>query len=199
MGKKTGHVVEALKDRQYHVKVDGSNRITLQNRRFLRPYTPITNLHQAPNLNSFHDSPVPCMPAETQSTQQHSPSPPDQLLAGPEAPSGNPISGEEEMNQGKELILAMPVNDTLIPQPALPQGNPPSVQQQTPLLTSPPVLTTTRAPERLVERGQAQTPIRRSKRVTRPPLSLFPMMHGQLHQYTEQQPQCVVSEGVGEM
>ena len=33
--KKTGHVVEALKDQQYCVKVDGSNRITLQNRDFL--------------------------------------------------------------------------------------------------------------------------------------------------------------------
>ena len=33
--KKTGHVIEALKDQQHCVKVDGSNRITLQNRHFL--------------------------------------------------------------------------------------------------------------------------------------------------------------------
>ena len=176
---KTGHLVEDLKDQQYHIKVDGSNRITLRNGHFLCLYTPITNPHQAPNLNPFHDSPVLCMPAETQSTQQHSPSPPDQLLADPEAPSGNPIPAEKEMNQGKELILTMPVNDKLIPQPALPQGNPPSVQQQTPLPTSPPVLTTTQAPERLVERWPAQAPIHHSKCVTRPPRSLSPIMHGQ--------------------
>ena len=83
------------------------------------------------------------MPAETQSTQQQSPSPPVQLLADPQAPSSNSIPAEEEMNQGKEPILAMPVNDTLISQPALPQGNPPSVQQQIPSPVSPPVLTTT--------------------------------------------------------
>ena len=183
---KTGRVVEALKDRQYHVKVDGSNRVTLWNQCFLRPYTPITNPHQAPNLNPFLDSPVPCMPAETQSTQQHSPSPPAQLLADPQVPSGNPIPAEEEMNQGKEPILAMPVNDTLISQPALPEGNPPSVQQQIPLPTPPPVLTTTRAPERLVERGPAQTPVHCSKLVPHPPQSLSPMMHGQSQQYTEQ-------------
>ena len=114
-------------------------------------------------------------------------------------PSGNPIPAEEETNQGKEPILAMPVNDTLVPQPALPQGNPPSVQQQIPLPTSPPVLTTTRAPERLVERGPAQTPVHRSKRVPCSPQSLSPMMHGQLHQYKKQRPQRVVLEGGGEM
>ena len=33
---KTGRVVESLGNRQYRIKVDGSNRITLRNRRFLR-------------------------------------------------------------------------------------------------------------------------------------------------------------------
>ena len=33
---KSGHIVDALPHRQYHVKVDGSGRVTLRNRRFLR-------------------------------------------------------------------------------------------------------------------------------------------------------------------
>ena len=34
---RSGRVVEVLPHRQYHVKVDGSGRVTLRNRRFLRP------------------------------------------------------------------------------------------------------------------------------------------------------------------
>ena len=37
---KTGTVVESLPNRQYHVKLDGSGRVTLRNRRFLKP-TPL--------------------------------------------------------------------------------------------------------------------------------------------------------------
>ena len=38
---KTGRVVEVKQHHQYNVKVDGSNRLTLRNRKFLRKYTPI--------------------------------------------------------------------------------------------------------------------------------------------------------------
>ena len=47
---KQGEIVEALKYRQYQVKVYGSGRITLQNRRFLRP---------------FHSKPVPSQSANS--------------------------------------------------------------------------------------------------------------------------------------
>eukprot|EP00112_Aurelia_sp_Birch-Aquarium-sp1_P001604 Seg1173.18 transcript_id=Seg1173.18/GoldUCD/mRNA.D3Y31 product="putative protein K02A2.6" protein_id=Seg1173.18/GoldUCD/D3Y31 len=40
---KTGRVVEALDNRQYRIKVDGSNRITLRNRRFLRKIMPVAD------------------------------------------------------------------------------------------------------------------------------------------------------------
>ena len=39
---RSGLVVEPLGYDQYRVKVDGSGRLTLRNRRFLRPYTPIS-------------------------------------------------------------------------------------------------------------------------------------------------------------
>ena len=38
---KTGRVVEALDNRQYNVRVDGSNRVTRRNRRFLRKISPV--------------------------------------------------------------------------------------------------------------------------------------------------------------
>ena len=38
---KTGRVVEALDNRQYHVCVDGSNRVTRHNRRFFRKINPV--------------------------------------------------------------------------------------------------------------------------------------------------------------
>ena len=41
---KTGRIVECLTNRQYHVKVDGSNRVTLRNRRFLRQIEPVADI-----------------------------------------------------------------------------------------------------------------------------------------------------------
>ncbi|XP_046846784.1 uncharacterized protein LOC124440433 [Xenia sp. Carnegie-2017] len=38
---KTGTVIEVLQHDQYRIKVDGSNRITLRNRKFLRQFTPV--------------------------------------------------------------------------------------------------------------------------------------------------------------
>ena len=39
---RSGTVVETLHHNQYRIKVDGSGRLTLRNRRFLRAYTPAT-------------------------------------------------------------------------------------------------------------------------------------------------------------
>ena len=39
---RSGIVVESLGNDQYKIKVDGSGRLTLRNRRFLRAYTPVT-------------------------------------------------------------------------------------------------------------------------------------------------------------
>ena len=43
--RKTGTVVEVLPDRQYRIKMDGSGRLCLRNRRFLKPITPIPSPH----------------------------------------------------------------------------------------------------------------------------------------------------------
>lgn len=59
---KQGIIVEALKYRQYRVKVSGSGRCTLQNRRFLRPY-------HAPHSSSTATATVPTVPQNTLSPQ----------------------------------------------------------------------------------------------------------------------------------
>ena len=40
---KTGQIVEALPNRQYRIKVDGSGRVTLRNRRHLKPTLTVNN------------------------------------------------------------------------------------------------------------------------------------------------------------
>ena len=45
---KTGSVVEVRQHDQYVVKIDGSGRVTLRNRRFLRKFSPVRNEHPPP-------------------------------------------------------------------------------------------------------------------------------------------------------
>ena len=44
---KSGQIVEVLGFDQYKVKIDGSGRLSLRNRRFLRPITPYTSMDQS--------------------------------------------------------------------------------------------------------------------------------------------------------
>ena len=58
---KTDRIVEALDNRQYGIKVDGSNRITLQNCRFLRKISPVAASPPALPLPPYPDNwrPIP--------------------------------------------------------------------------------------------------------------------------------------------
>ena len=47
---RTGKVVEKLPYRQYRVKMDGSNRVTLRNRRFLRKIDPVCSDERVPEI-----------------------------------------------------------------------------------------------------------------------------------------------------
>lgn len=62
---RSGIVVEALAHDQYRVKVDGSGRLTLRNRRFLRAYTPVSTLLS----KQEHKNTVP-LPPTTRDLQQ---------------------------------------------------------------------------------------------------------------------------------
>ena len=54
---KTGRVVEVLDNRQYNVRVDGSNRVTRRNRRFLRKINPVMNTPDYPTSEVVPDRP----------------------------------------------------------------------------------------------------------------------------------------------
>ena len=62
----TGQVVEILPNHQYHVRVDGSGRITLRNHRFLRkletPTTPHPIPSAAPETSTPNPNPMPLKP-----------------------------------------------------------------------------------------------------------------------------------------
>ena len=66
---KTGVIIEVLQFDQYRVRIDGSGRTTLRNRKFLRNYLPV---HKSSRRHSveidlpFHKTPTPCgMPTPT--------------------------------------------------------------------------------------------------------------------------------------
>ena len=59
---KTGRIVETCGNRQYQVRVDGSNRITLRNRRFLRKIYPVVDGPHCSTPETLHppmDSELP--------------------------------------------------------------------------------------------------------------------------------------------
>ena len=56
---RSGVVVESLAHDQYRVRIDGSGRLTLRNRRFLRSYTPVATCAQRPPLSSTVKLPLP--------------------------------------------------------------------------------------------------------------------------------------------
>lgn len=77
---KSGAVVESLPHDQYRVKVDGSGRLTLRNRRFLRQFTRATPLIDPGRFASpaqpYPDSSIPMPPATTTLTPPASPAHP---------------------------------------------------------------------------------------------------------------------------
>ena len=101
---RSGTVVESPGYDQYRVKVDGSGRLTLRNRRFLRAYTPAT-----PSIPQ--QSPAPSIPTGTveHPSQPRPPSPPTRLLEAPQ-PSET----------------ASRVTPTDVPSPPITQGTTPS-------------------------------------------------------------------------
>ena len=65
---KTVRVIEVRQYDQYAIRVDGSGRITIENRKFLRHYTPVY-LHQArQTTDTDFRSPLTCVPQPTRHT-----------------------------------------------------------------------------------------------------------------------------------
>ena len=171
---KTGRVVEALDNRQFRVKVDGSNRITLRNRRFLKRISPIADLHPAPHY--------PQLPST------YSSSPPAPVL---------PMSSEPKFDINRQLpptevptpYVTLPLNNVTPPAPN--QGMPELVQQTAVPTTPPPLLDLPQSPSAAAPEPTTLPPaptegLRRSNRAPKPRRALSPVMHGKRHHYTGQ-------------
>ena len=86
----SGIVVEVLPNCQYRIKVDGSNRVTLRNRRFIKKITPVCDIpctsryaHGEQELQYQHLSevnlPKPAIPLPAAPTSN-----PEQIMSQPE-------------------------------------------------------------------------------------------------------------------
>ena len=97
---KTGIVIEVRQFDQYVVRVDGSGRVTLRNRKFLRKYVPVIprtpiimapghtpTLTTTPNHPKTHEVPPLKQPGQSRSP---SPLPPDRPKTSPQPPTSLP-------------------------------------------------------------------------------------------------------------
>ena len=117
---KTGIVVEVRQFDQYVVRVDGSGRVTLRNRKFLRKYTPVVSrapVAMLPNASTLPSKLLPITPPPDM------PSPPPPTSAPPAVSTPQP---------------AQPATPQVpdLPRPSSP--DPPVADQSPPLLASPP-------------------------------------------------------------
>jgi len=86
---KSGRIVEVLPHRQYRVRLDGSGRVTLRNRKFLRPAATSSNATQPSIIPSAEYSTMPTLtppPAQVVTDADISSSPPTLSPATPAAP-----------------------------------------------------------------------------------------------------------------
>ena len=66
---KTGSVIEVRQHDQYVVRIDGSRRVTLRNRKFLRRYIPVHTAPKYPNISI--PAPMPPRPSNPTPTLDH--------------------------------------------------------------------------------------------------------------------------------
>ena len=123
---KTGKVIEVRQYDQYLVKIDGSNRVTLRNRKFLRKYLPVvcdppkrTLTEDLKLLPSNHVTPnIP-------SPEEHNPQQP--LSEKPLIPSDTPNNDVLPNNPIDNVLPNNPTNEALSDNPSngiLPNNHP---------------------------------------------------------------------------
>ena len=140
---KRGMVVESLPYQQYKVKMDGTGRLTLRNRKFLRPFTP---LFKAPGLPLFtprwESSPLPpSSPLETSPSK--GPGESSMPTSPPPAPNSSRKPGEDQGStptppspQASRSTSTEPVSGNQISpprqmEPASPSHSPSTPRRQT--------------------------------------------------------------------
>ena len=155
---RTGIVIEVRQFHQYLIRIDGSGRQTLRNRKFLRKFIP---MYQPPKRRSILDD-IGCLP----------PSPPPDhddttTSSSPSAQNVTPTHPESSRSRADQTPPTTPArSDTgVVTPPPSPITLPPATgRTQPPLETTPtpqPTLTVNPTPE--------PPPLRRSSRVRKPP------------------------------
>ena len=167
---KTGVVVEVRQYHQYVIRVDGSGRITIRNRRFLRKYIPACQ----PNRKRTILDDLRFLPTSNPSDQsQLTPTPPTDVPIHPDAPSDS-----------SSKLLVTPATTSIIPRsptapitPPCPPGPSQEPSTANPTVTSPyssthPEAPCPEVPSQPPIRGDPEpspTNLRRSTRIRRPP------------------------------
>ena len=139
---RTGTVVEVKQHDQYQVKVDGSGRVTLRNRRFLRKFTPITRPEPprpiAIDLGMRLD-PTPLTPL-----------PPHVAPTTPAHPTQAPDVTERSHPHGSQSPVAPTAVTTPLRHPTQITSTPRRLIMQSPIPPSSPLPQITSTPRRLI-------------------------------------------------
>ena len=111
---RTGTVVEVKQHDQYQVKVDGSGRVTLRNRRFLRKFTPITSPEPPRSIDIDFGTRFASIPPPPRTIPPMLPLPPD---VGPTTPAG-PTLTPYVTHRSPSLASPSPVIPTAVTTPS---------------------------------------------------------------------------------
>ena len=86
---RTGTVIETLPHRQYTIKMDGSDRVSLRNRKFLKPITPLQSDQQRPTTSTWSKLPPTLDNLDiAEESAPATPEPARETTTSPQAPSG---------------------------------------------------------------------------------------------------------------
>lgn len=137
----TGVIVETLPHRQYRIRIDGSRRLSLRNRKFLKPINPVCRknnwaLEQSPNPTSSVQSPEgTCMEKEPQ------PKSPQPMPVTPMVPSTQLMHSTGNSQAPPISVDFMPHTEGMVQNPVSSMVEPttmPPDTAQSPLILQPP-------------------------------------------------------------
>ena len=179
---KTAIIVEKAENRQYIVRMDGSGRCSLRNRRFLRRILPVCSdkplrtpqLKVTRPIQPVQPSQLPPQYIIAPSTSSNLPQPVRQAISPALTPGNLPLQTPQRGSPGAENLRPMQLNfvDMDMPSPSSsPTGEIPVVNNKSASVPTAPVV------------QNPDAPVRRSTRETKPKRDLSPCPTGQAHKY----------------
>ena len=163
---RTGIVIEVRQFHQYLIRIDGSGRQTLRNRKFLRKFVP---MYQPPNRRSILED-IAHLPPTSPDDTATSPEPP--TSHPPTTPPKSPQCGKETTSPATPVRTDMGIS-TPPPSPLHP-SNPPNTPSPTTSHAQPTLETMpTPDPTPVAIPVPDPRPLRRSTRVKKPPERLM--------------------------